>query len=280
MIFAAGLGTRLKPLTDTLPKALVPVAGRPLIDHVLSKLDSCVGAADGKPLFDGYVVNVHHFADMIEEWLAGAGRLPEKMNTVVSEEDASRCGGLKPEVVVSDERTRLLETGGGILHARPWLEGCGSFLIHNVDILSNVDISWFASQMHPDSLATLLVSERKTSRYLLFDPQSMRLVGWTNVTTGEVRSPYPDLDVASCRKLAFSGIHIMSDRVFDVMMSYVDDCGLSLDGPEGLRFPIMDFYLSVCSKYDIYGVFKEDLDLVDVGKLDSLDAAERFVCGL
>ena len=183
MIFAAGLGTRLKPLTDTLPKALVPVAGRPLIDHVLSKLDSCVCAPDGKPLFDGYVVNVHHFADMIEEWLAGAGRLQEKMNTVVSEEDASRCGGLKPEVVVSDERTRLLETGGGILHARPWLEGCGSFLIHNVDILSNVDISWFASQMRPDSLATLLVSERKTSRYLLFDPQSMRLVGWTNVTT-------------------------------------------------------------------------------------------------
>ena len=73
MIFAAGLGTRLKPLTDTLPKALVPVAGRPLIDHVLSKLDSCVGAADGKPLFDGYVVNVHHFADMIEEWLACQG---------------------------------------------------------------------------------------------------------------------------------------------------------------------------------------------------------------
>ena len=200
MIFAAGLGTRLKPLTDTLPKALVPVAGRPLIDHVLSKLDSCVGAADGKPLFDGYVVNVHHFADMIEEWLAGAGRLQEKMNTVVSEEDASRCGGLKPEVVVSDERTRLLETGGGILHARPWLEGCGSFLIHNVDILSNVDISWFASQMRPDSLATLLVSERRTSRYLLFDPQSMRLVGWTNVTTGEVRSPYPDLVTAQIQE--------------------------------------------------------------------------------
>ena len=257
MIFAAGLGTRLKPLTDTLPKALVPVSGRPLIDHVLKKLDSCKDKTTGSPLFDGYVVNVHHFADKIEAWLADAGRLT---------------------VAVSDERFRLLETGGGILHARPYLERCGSFLIHNVDILSNVDLEWFASQVRPDSLATLLVSERKTSRYLLFDPKTMRLAGWTNVSTGEIRSPYPDLDPSAYLKLAFSGIHILSDKVFDVMEQYVADNRLGSE--EDPRFPIMDFYLSMCSTYNIYGVVSEDLQLIDVGKLDSLDNAERFTCGL
>lgn len=257
MIFAAGLGTRLKPLTDTLPKALVPVAGRPLIGHVLDKLDSCTDDADGKPLFDGYVVNVHHFADKIEEWLADTGRLPE--------------------VAVSDERVRLLETGGGILHARHLLEGCGSFLVHNVDILSNVDLEWFASQVRPDSLATLLVSERKTSRYLLFDPRTMRLVGWTNVQTGEVRSPYPDLDLSRCRALAFSGIHIISDNVFDIMESYASASGLIESDGNPVRFSIMDFYLSVCHTYNIYGVTAGNLNLLDVGKLDSLSAAESFV---
>lgn len=259
MIFAAGLGTRLKPLTDTLPKALVPVAGRPLIDHVLSKLDSCDDGAGGKPLFDGYVVNVHHFADKIETWLAENGRFPVK---------------------ISDERARLLETGGGILHARPLLEGCGTFLIHNVDILSNVRPDWFARQVRPGALATLLVSGRKTSRYLLFEPRTMRLVGWTNVSTGEVRSPYRGLDPSACLKLAFSGIHILSDRVFDVMERYVADSGLASD--EDPRFPVMDFYLSVCSSHDIYGVVADDLRLIDVGKLESLDQAESFLesCGV
>lgn len=276
MIFAAGLGTRLKPLTDTLPKALVPVSGRPLIDHVLSKLDSCTDGTTGSPLFDGYVVNVHHFADKIEAWLADSGRLPEKNDVpAIGEPEGGRP--TVPQVAVSDERARLLETGGGILHARPLLEGCGSFLIHNVDILSNVDLEWFASQVRPDSLATLLVSERKTSRYLLFDPRTMRLVGWTNVQTGEVRSPYPDLDLSRCRALAFSGIHIISDNVFDIMESYASASGLIESDGSPVRFSIMDFYLSVCHTYNIYGVTAGNLNLLDVGKLDSLSAAESFI---
>ena len=145
LIFAAGLGTRLKPLTDTMPKALVPVCGRPLIEHVSRKL-----RASG---VESAVVNVHHFADMIEEWAAAQDIMP---------------------MTVSDERECLLETGGGILHARRYLEGCGHFLIHNVDIISNLDIPWFASQIREDSMATLLVSDRKTSRYLLFDPDKQR----------------------------------------------------------------------------------------------------------
>ena len=161
LIFAAGLGTRLKPITDTLPKALVPVCGKPLLQHVLTRL-SDVKDRNGEPLIDGFVVNVHHFADKVEAWTEGQDIM---------------------DIRVSDERQMLLETGGAVLHAREHLEGCGHFLIHNVDILSDVDLKWFMDQVRPDALATRLVSDRKSSRYLLFDPDTMRLVGWKNENT-------------------------------------------------------------------------------------------------
>lgn len=252
MIFAAGLGTRLKPITDSLPKALVPIGDKPLLEHVARKLKAAG--------IDEAVVNVHHFADKIEEWI-GADGVNENGTGLILQ--------------VSDERALLLETGGGILHARKYLQGCGSFLVHNVDILSNLDINWFASQVRSQSLATLLVSERETSRYLLFDPQTMRLVGWTNVKTGEVKSPYAALQVESCLKLAFSGIHILSDSVFDVMECYVQEKGLC-DQTHSPRFPIIDFYLSVCAEYPVYGVLAENLKMIDVGKLDSLEQAEKL----
>ena len=99
----------------------------------------------------------------------------------------------------------------------------------------------------------------------------MRLVGWTNVSTGEVRSPYPDLDMTKCLKLAFSGIHIMSDTVFVALEEYVRE---KCEGVSAPRFPIMDFYLDACARSGIYGVVAEDLRLVDVGKFDTLEAAE------
>ena len=234
MIFAAGLGTRLRPLTDTMPKALVPVAGEPLLAHVIRKLvrSGC----------DHLVVNVHHFPDLIRKYL--------------SENDFG------VPIDISDESGCLLETGGAIRHARPLLEGADRFLVHNVDIISDLDLDWFEGQWHSDALATLLVSERQTSRYLLFN-EDLRLVGWTNVSTGEVRSPYPDLDVNASRKLAFAGIHEMSRGIFDVMDSF----------PE--RFPIIDFYLSVCDRHPIYAALPDHLRLVDVGKFDSLAEAER-----
>lgn len=247
MIFAAGLGTRLKPITDNLPKALVPVGGMPLIEHVARKLK-----ASG---IEEAVVNVHHFADMLEDWVAGHEILPMK---------------------VSDERERLLETGGAVLHARKHLEGCGTFLVHNVDIISDLDVRDLCSEVKPEALATLLVSERETARYLLFEPETMKLVGWTNIITGEVRSPYAGLDPASCRRLAFSGIHVMSDTVFEAMDRYVAENGLD-DGKQSPRFPVMDFYLSVCDRYDIYGVKADDLHLVDVGKLDTIQEAENML---
>ena len=238
MIFAAGLGTRLRPLTDTMPKALVPVCGNPLLYHVITKLKAA-----------GYtelVVNVHHFAGQIREYLA------------------THDFGLP--IHISDETEELLETGGGIAHAKDLLLPTEEpFLIHNVDILSNLDIPWFRSQTRPEALSTLLVSERETSRYLLFNDE-MRLMGWTNVKTGEVRSPYPQEALKGCRKYAFSGIHNISPAIFDAF----EKAGFSG------RFPIMDFYIRECANYPIYGVVAENLKLIDVGKLDSLAEAERL----
>ena len=234
MIFAAGLGTRLRPLTDTMPKALVPVAGEPLLAHVIRKL---VRAGYGR-----LVVNVHHFPDQIRKYL--------------SENDFG------VPIAISDESGRLLETGGAIRHAAPLLSGSDRFLVHNVDIISDLDFGWFEGTWREGALATLLVSNRKTSRYLLFD-DDLRLVGWTNVSTGEVRSPYPGLDPSACRRLAFAGIHEMSSDILGVMKPF----------PE--RFPIIDFYLQVCDRYPVYAALPDRLRLVDVGKFDSLAEAER-----
>lgn len=241
LIFAAGLGTRLRPLTDSLPKALVPVGGEPLLHRVICKL-----RAAG---YDELVVNVHHFSSLIVDYLG------------------SHDFGIP--VRVSDESALLRETGGGIAFARGLLEPLQEpFLVHNVDILSNLDLPWFREQHRPDALATLLVSERKTSRYLLFREDG-RLAGWTNLATGEVRSPFPDLDPSACRMLAFSGIHYMSSGVFQAFEA--------LDMPE--RFPIMDFYLKACDRYPIYAAVSSGLQLLDVGKLDTLAAAEAFLQG-
>jgi aminoglycoside/choline kinase family phosphotransferase/CTP:molybdopterin cytidylyltransferase MocA len=243
MVFAAGLGTRLKPLTDTMPKALVPVGGKPLLEHLLVKLKAAG--------FRDVVINVHHFADMIEDWCQ---QHPMGMH-----------------IWFSDEREQLLETGGGIKHAVPLLRDAqDGFLIHNVDILSNADLRALA-EAGRGRAATLLVSERETQRYLLFD-DDMRLVGWINTATGEVRSPYSHLlsnpsPLTSGRyhKFAFAGIHYMNPRLFRFFQDF----------PE--RFSIIDFYLKVCDREPIYGHVQPDLQLLDVGKTDSLSAAESML---
>lgn len=234
MIFAAGLGTRLKPITNTKPKALVEIGGKTLLERVIEKLRDA-GA-------DEIVVNVHHFANMITDYLA-------------------RNDNFGMDIRISDESEELLDTGGGIKHAAPLFDSTSPILIHNVDIVSNVDLAeFYTCSIGAD--ATLLVSERETSRYLLFD-DDMRLRGWTNVKTGEVKSPYPDLDVSRCRKYAFSGIHVFSQRLFTLMDSF----------PE--KFGIIDFYLKVCATNTIRGVARGDLRLIDVGKLDTLAQAEE-----
>ena len=238
MIFAAGEGTRLRPLTQTMPKALVPVAGKPLLGHVIGKLREA-----------GYtqlVVNVHHFPGQIREYLA------------------SKDWGV--EIQVSDESEALLETGGAILHARKLLlPSDGPFLVHNVDILSNLDLQWVRENTAPEALATLIVSPRETRRQLLFGAD-MRLLGWTDTATGEVRSPFPGLDPAKCRRYAFTGIHNIAPRIFPHFEQW---------GFAG-RFPIMDFYLKRCAGGRIFGLLAEDLKILDAGKPESLAQAESF----
>ena len=239
LIFAAGLGTRLKPLTDTMPKAMVPVCGKPLVQLLLERL----GAAGATQV----VINVHHFARQIIDFV---------------EQNA----GFGLDVRFSDETDQLLETGGGLKKAARLFTSEAPILVHNVDILSNMDLAAFycsavETQGQP---ATLLVSERQTQRYLLADAQD-RLVGWTNIATGEVRSPYPGLDVQACKRVAFSGIQVFSPQLLPLMAAW-----------EG-KFSIIDFYLSVCHKVDIRLRVQPDLRLLDVGKLDSIRQAEHFL---
>jgi NDP-sugar pyrophosphorylase family protein len=246
MIFAAGLGTRLKPLTDTMPKALVPVGGRPLLDINIRRL-----MAQG---YDRFVVNIHHFAQQIVDY--------------VNEQDYA------PLVHFSDESAQLLETGGGLKKAAPLFRDDQPILIHNVDILDNVNYDWFARQHQTDEDAVLLVSRRKTKRYLLFD-NAMHLMGWKNIETGEIKSPYEYVRRTGLSQhgeelnmFAFSGIHSFSPRLFPLMDRFPD------------KFSIIDFYLSVCHRSRIVGLVKDDLRLMDVGKLDTLDQAENFIKSL
>lgn len=237
-VFAAGIGSRLKPLTDTMPKALVPVAGEPLIHHVVETLK--------RQGVERFVVNVHHFAPLLTDYIH-------------SRPDAG-CFS------VSDESASLLDTGGAVKYAAKLL--CRSpFLIHNVDIISNFRLADMLASVRSDALATLLVSERKSSRYLLFDDDS-RLVGWTNVNTGEVKTPFPDLDIDNCRRLAFAGIHYLSPEVLPLMNDYPD------------RFSIIDFYLDHAAKYKIYGYIQPDLKILDVGKPETLPLAEEYLTTL
>lgn len=236
LVFAAGLGTRLKPITDTMPKALVQVCGVPMLERVICKLRDA-GA-------NSIVVNACHFAEQIQSFVR---EHDFGVNVGVSLEQ----GGVP------------LETGGGIRHAAPLLQG-DRFLVHNVDILSDVDLRWFVSQDSGSSLATLLLRDVKADRYLLFD-EGMRLCGWTNVVTGEVKSPYPDFDPSRYRRYSFCGIHMMSPEVFGLMESW----------PE--HFGIIDFYLKYCREREICGVVApEGMRLIDIGTPETLAAANAL----
>ena len=236
MIFAAGLGTRLKPLTDHMPKALVPVAGKPMLEHVILKL-----IASG---FDEIVINVHHFAEQIIDFLK------EKNNF-----------GIK--IWISDETEELLDTGGGIKKASSLLNE--PFLVHNADILSNVDLkALYDFHIVSENDATLLVSPRKTIRYLLFD-QTNRLCGWINKDTLQTKPEGFIYQPDEQQEYAFGGIHIISPSLFKYMEGWTG------------KFSIMDFYLQTCQKARLGGYAKEDLQLIDIGKPDTLAKAEEFL---
>lgn len=237
LIFAAGLGTRLKPLTDNLPKALVPVSGKPLLEHIVLKLKAS-GVTE-------IIVNVHHFADQIIDFLRSKNNFDIRIE-------------------ISDERDNLLDTGGGIKNTAWFFNDGSPFLVHNVDILSNVDLRAlyaFHCQRN-DCLSTLVVNKRETYRYLLFDREN-HLRGWINERTGETK-PVINLNPLEYNKLAYAGIQVISPKIFEVMEKYDS------------KFPIMDFYLQNCYSEKIAGYIPENLRMIDVGKLAALEPAEKF----
>ena len=254
MIFAAGLGTRLKPLTDTLPKALVPLAGKTLLQWQIEKLKAAH--------ITDIVINVHHFPDMIINYL--------------KENDNFGCN-----ILVSDERDMLLETGGGLRKAEALLSsGVQEFkssgegiLICNVDILSNIDIPTLLQAYNPEEMGIVVVSQRDTQRYLLFNEEN-RLCGWTNIATGEVRGPLSDnrYPIANTRKLAFSGMQVLSPRVFDCMDDIVEQ--------KGEKFSLIDLYLSIAQKEILRAYIPENYRMMDVGKINQLSEAESFASSL
>lgn len=233
MIFAAGLGTRLKPLTDNKPKAMVEFKGKPLLQHTMEYLIS-YGVRE-------FVVNVHHYADQITDFL--------------NQKENFGC-----KVDISDESDDLLETGGGLKKASQYLTAGGPFLVMNVDILTNLNISHLLEFHNTNkSLATLAVTERESSRYFLFNRQN-ELCGWKNTKTGEVKVIRQEAEFIP---KAFSGIHVINPEIFD----HIKQKG---------RFSIVETYLDLCSDYIIKG-FDHSCDiLIDVGKPESLEKAEKL----
>jgi len=232
MIFAAGLGTRLRPLTNNRPKALVEVGGKTLLEHNILKLREAG--------FNHIVVNVHHFGEQIIQFL-----------------DSHQHFGI--DIKVSDERGLLLDTGGGLRKGLSLFDDNQPVLVHNVDIVSEVDLKHVYAQHSSD--ATLLINNRNTSRYLLFD-EDFRLRGWTNISTGEVKG-----EKAAVMR-AFSGIHIVSANMLDALNGFTS----------AESFPIMDFYIGCCQKYIFKGMeLPEDCRWVDCGKVESLETAANIL---
>jgi NDP-sugar pyrophosphorylase family protein len=186
MILAAGLGTRLKPLTDHKPKALLEWEGRPLLEHVIVKLKSYG--------FTSIIINIHHHAALIMDY--------------VKQKDQFGI-----EIVFSHERDELLDTGGGIANAS-WFFGNDPFLVYNVDILSNIDLhAMFRHHQDSGAIATMAVKARVTTRSLLMSDDGL-LKGWRDNRTGETILCGDSAD--GLIPIAFSAIHIMDPRVFSL----------------------------------------------------------------
>lgn len=235
MILAAGIGSRLKPWTDFHPKALAVVNGKTLLQRNVEYLQS-YGIND-------VVVNVHHFANQVIDLI-------------------DRNNGWGSNIVISDEREALLETGGGLLKAASLLQDSSSILLMNVDILTNLNLSAFIKQHKENKpLATLAVTNRKTSRYFLFDETNC-LRGWRNTTTGEEKPA--NLNVTEAlTEAAFSGLHVMDASIFEVM---------NLEG----KFSMVDVYLQAMTTHTIQSFDHSGTKFIDVGKPESIQQAESM----
>jgi len=185
MIFAAGLGTRLYPLTANKPKALIEYHGKTLLEHAIAKVMEAG--------IQHIVINVHHFGEQIIEFV--------------------NRQHFNAKIDISDEREKLLDTAGGLKHAEHFFTDCDQILLYNVDVVSSIDLKRFAEEPYSlNNLATLAVRHRTTNRYFLFEEPELRLCGWENKKTNEKKICY---EVEKAIPLAFSGIHIVNKKILD-----------------------------------------------------------------
>jgi NDP-sugar pyrophosphorylase family protein len=244
MIFSAGLGTRFKPWTDKHPKALALVNGKSLLQRNIEYLQQ-YGIKD-------IIVNVHHFADQVENAI-------------------TKNNGWGSDVIISNERDEVLETGGGLLKAKELFTPGEKFITCNVDILTDLDISKLLT-FHEESNALISfgVTNRKTSRYLLFD-ESNRLCGWRNTKTGEEKGPHLTSPQgggtkSSFQEKAYSCVVVFEYNIFNLMEEN------NFTG----KFSLIDVYLSLASQHLIMGYDHSGDRLVDVGKSESIAIAESI----
>jgi NDP-sugar pyrophosphorylase family protein len=234
MIFAAGLGTRLRPLTNDRPKALVEVKGVTLLEITIRRLIQ-FGVRE-------IIVNTHHFADKIADFLAAKNNF-----------------GIRIEI--SHEVERPLETGGGLKKARWFFDDAAPFLICNADILSNIDLrKMYDAHLNNNAIATYAIQKRDTSRYMLHNTEGS-LCGWMNVKTKTVRIGRASTDLGM---YSFSCFHVVSPRIFETT-------------PTDDFFTIIDWYLSICSQYNIVGWRHDDDIWCDIGKPETLIEAAEIV---
>ena len=232
MIFAAGKGTRLQPLTDKTPKALIEVHKTPLLEHVINHLIK-TGVTD-------IIINVHYLADQIIKFL-----------------HANKNFGIN--IQISDESDLLLDTGGGLFKASHFFDKNEDFIVYNVDILSDINLDDMLSyHINNKSLATLAVRKRETNRYFLFN-KNLQLCGWKNIQNGYlIKTVERDKDLTP---LAFSGIHIINSKIFDL----IQETGV---------FSMTSAYLQLAPKQKITAYRHDTSQWFDIGKIETLNKAE------
>ena len=235
MIFAAGLGTRLKPLTDNKPKALVEVDGISLLERSINYLKSYQ--------ITEIVVNTHHFEKQVIEFIRS------KNNFGIT-------------IHISNETNELLDTGGAILKAKNILSGSEPILLINVDILTNLDLNILLDyHLKNEALASLVVRNRDTSRYLLFDNEK-QLVGWKNSKTNETKVCGNSLP-SSFAPYAFSGIQIIQPQ----LLTQITESG---------KFSIIDLYLRLAKNEKIKAFVDLESTWMDLGKFEEFEEAEKL----
>jgi NDP-sugar pyrophosphorylase family protein len=233
MILAAGLGTRLRPITDSIPKALIKIREHTLLELQIKKLKSSG--------INKIIINIHHHARMIEEYL--------KQNS-----------NFDCEIQISDESDQLLETGGGLKKAAHFFSDSSPFLIHNVDVITNLNLKkLFDHHKKENALATLAVMERISSRFFVFDEENI-LVGWKNEKTEE--SKVARRPTGKIKLLAFSGIQIVEPKIFKYF-------------PNKDVFSLVELYLNVAKKEQITALNHSGDQWLDLGKKENLVEAEK-----